>query len=113
MAEVLGMPSDWIPAHLQRATATKMSDTDWTMAGLADFVTELKNRYGEAYKKERFSAKDITNWANGHETYCNNPTLTNGWKLGKYLRSHRGALKKNLRMMENGTAANKTMYSVD
>lgn len=113
MAEVLGLPSDWIPAHLQRATATKMSDTDWTMAGLADFVSDLKSRYGEKYRAQRFSAKDIGSWANGHDTYCNNTTLTNGWKLGKYLRSHRGSLKKNLRMYENGTHANKTMYSVD
>jgi hypothetical protein len=110
MAKVLGLPYEWIPRALQRATATKMSDTDWTLAGLAEFVTAFKQK--DNYVRERFSAKDVTMWAEGHEVYHKNATLTNGWKLGKYFRSHRGSLQKNLSMHENGSHANKIMYSI-
>jgi len=113
MAKVLGMPHEWIPAALHRNTATKMSDTDWTMAGLADFVAGLKDRHPEDYIGVKFAAKDVTQWAELHDHHCKNPVMTNGWKLGKYLRSHKGSLKKNLRMYENGSSANKIMYSVE
>lgn len=112
MAKVLGMPHDWIPKALHRLTATKMSDTDWTLAGLAEFVEAFKQKHGDKYVGERFSAKDIRLWADCHETYCRNQQLTNGWKLGKYLRSHKGSIQRNLQMYENGTMANKIMYSV-
>lgn len=111
MAKVLGMPYDWIPNALHRQTATKMSDTDWTMAGLAEFVEDFKVKQDKIGAK--FAAKNICQWAEEHEIYCKNPTMTNGWKLGKYLRSHTGSLQKNLRMYENGTQANRIMYSVD
>lgn len=113
MAKVLGMPHEWIPKALARQTATTMSDTDWTMAGLAEFVAALKDKYGEKYVVERFAARDIVQWADGHEVYCKNSIMTNGWKLGKYLRGHKGSLLKNLKMYENGTSANKIMYSIE
>lgn len=113
MAKVLGMPHEWIPAALHRSTATKMSDTDWTLAGLADFVAEFKKAKGDAYIGIKFASSDITAWAEAHEHHCKNPVMTNGWKLGKYLRGHKGSLKKNLRMYENGSSANRIMYSIE
>lgn len=113
MAKVLGMPHEWIPKALHRSTATKMSDTDWTLAGLSDFVSWFKDKKGDAYQQERFSAKDVTMWAEAHEEHSRNPILTNGWRLGKYLRGHKGSLQKNLRVYENGSYANKTMYSIE
>lgn len=113
MAKVLGMPYEWIPRALHRATATKMSDTDWTLAGLSDFVDWFKEKKGEKYFMERFSARDVVMWAEAHDEHSKNATLTNGWRLGKYLRGHKGSLQKNLRVYENGTYANKTMYSIE
>ena len=113
MARVLGMPEEWIPQALHRATATKMSDTDWTLAGIADYVAAFKEHHGDAYQAKRFSARDIVEWAEAHDEHSRNPILTNGWRLGKYLRGHKGSLQKNIRLYENGSYANKTMYSVE
>lgn len=113
MAKVLKLPYDWVPSALHRQTATKMSDTDWTMAGLSEFVEDFKKRHGDRYKQEKFSARDIGLWANTSEVYSANSVLTNGWKLGKYLRSHRGSLKKNLKVYEDGSKANKITYSLE
>ena len=112
MAKVLGMPHEWITAALHRGTATKMSDTDWTLAGLSDYVAEFKEKHPN-YIKIKFAAKDIILWADQHEHHCKNPVMTNPWKLGKYLRGHKGSLKKNLRMYENGSSANKIKYTVE
>lgn len=113
MAEVLGMEREWIPAALKRATATKMTETDWTMAGLQAYINSLKDEYGELYPRERFGVKEIIEWAEQDETYCKNATMTNGWRLGKYIKSHRGLIQKTLGIYENGTASNRTMYSVE
>ena len=113
MAKVLNMPYDWIPAALQRSTATKMTDTDWTMGGLSDYIDHFKLLHGTKYITERFSCKDIVQWAEGHEAHSKNSIMVNSWKLAKYVRSHKGSIQKNLKMVENGSLANKLMYSVE
>lgn len=112
MAKVLGMPYEWIPGALARQTAVKLTETDWTMAGIKEYVEDFKADHGENYQTERFGASDIVSWANGHETYCKNRQLSNSWSLAKYLRTHKGTLQKNLDVQENGTSANKIMYSI-
>ena len=111
MAKVLELPHDWIPSALHRQTVIKMSDTDWTLAGLAEFVMEFKEQHGVG-SKERFCVRDITEWADSHDTYAKNSILTNSWKLGKYIRSHKGSIQKNLHIIESGTLNNKAMYTV-
>ncbi|RLA58348.1 MAG: hypothetical protein DRQ89_15470, partial [Epsilonproteobacteria bacterium] len=108
MAEVIGMDSEWIPGALKKQTATKMTETDWTMAGLEIFVQEFQG----TIKERRFSVKDITNWALDHEIYSKNATLINGWKLGKYMKGHRGLLQKTIGAFEDGSSGNRQMYSV-
>ncbi len=112
MAKVLGMPYEWIPVALARQTAVKLTETDWTMAGIEEYCTEFKEDNGKNYQAQRFGASDIVAWANGHETYCKNRQLINSWSLAKYLRTHKGTLQKNLGVHENGTSANKIMYSI-
>ncbi len=113
MAQVLGMEHEWIPDALKRQTATKMSETDWTMAGLEEFVGWVKLEFPDDYQTKRFGSKEIGEWAIEHDTYCKNGTLTNGWRLGKYLRTHRGSIQKVLHMRESGTVNNKQTYSVE
>ena len=112
MAKTLGLPHEWILDALARQTATKMSDTDWTMAGLSEFVGAFKAKHGDNYPEKRFSANDVMQWSEVHDVYCKNPIMTNSRRLGKYLRGHKGSLQKNLAMYENGTLANKIMYSI-
>ncbi len=83
------------------------------MAGLADFLKEFKDTYGELYVKERFGVKDIVEWSEEHTTYSKNGVLTNSWKLGKYMKSHRGMMQKTLGVFINGSHNNKIMYSVE
>lgn len=112
MADVLGMKSDWIPSALKRQTATKMSEADWTMSGIGEFVSNFKAVHGDDYASKRFSSADIVEWAEGHDTYHKNGQMTNGWRLGKYLKSHRGTLQKTTGAFENGNQGNRIMYSV-
>jgi hypothetical protein len=112
MADVLGMSSGWIPAALARQTAVKMSETDWTIAGIGEYIIGFKVSHGSKYQQGRFSVKDIVEWAEEHDVYCKNGTMTNGWRLGKYVRNHRGVLQKTHGMFENGTQGNRNMYSV-
>jgi len=112
MADVIGIEKDWIPAALARQTATKMTEADWTIAGLEEFIVSHKKKHGDKYVMQRFSVKDVGAWAEEHDVYSKNATLTNGWRLGKYLKSHRGTLQKALNMFENGSSGNRTMYSV-
>jgi len=112
MAEVIGMENDWIPAALKRQTAVKMTETDWTMGGLEVFTLAFKKKYGGDYVRTRFNVKDILEWAMEDEIYSKNSTLTNGWKLGKYMKGHRGLLQKTLNMFEDGSSGNRQMYSI-
>jgi hypothetical protein len=112
MAKVLGMPHDWIPRALARQTAVTLTETDWTMAGIKEFVEHFKEEHQGRADVERFAIADIASWANAHETYCKNRQLINSWSLSKYVRTHKGTLQKNLGMQENGTKANKIMYSI-
>jgi len=113
MAEVIGMDNSWIPAALKRQTAIKMTEADWSMGGLEAFVINFKNEHGNDYQLARFGVKDVCDWAIEHESYAKNSTLTNGWKLGKYMKSHRGSMQKTLHVFEAGTNSNRTMYSVE
>lgn len=113
MARVFDMPHEWIPDALKRQTATKMSETDWTMAGLEEFVATTKSDHPEDYQTIRFGSREIGEWAIRHDIYCKNGTLTSGHRLGKYLRTHRGSIQKVLHMYENGTMANRITYSIE
>ena len=113
MAKVLDLPHEWIPAALARQTATQLSDTDWVMAGIADFAIWFKETHGDSYGKQRFAARDIVDWAETDDTYSKNRKLTNSWSLAKYLRSHLGTLQSNLGIHDDGSLNNKTMYRVE
>jgi len=112
MAEVLGMESDWIPKALKQQTAVKMSETDWTIAGLEEYAADLKEDFGAKYQIERFGVKEIVEWAEGHDVYCKNGVMTNGWRLSKYIKAHKGLITKTIGIVENGSENNRTMYSV-
>ncbi len=112
MAEVIGMDSDWIMPALKRQMTVKMSEADWTLAGIGEFTNAVKKKYGDAYPIEQFGVKAIAEWAADHDTYGKNGTMVNSWKLGKYIRSHRGVLQKSCGLYENGTSANRIMYSI-
>ncbi len=110
MAKVLKMPHEWIPGALARQTAVQLTETDWTMAGIEEFITEWTRDNPAA--TDRFSIGDIARWAVDHETYGKNRTLINSFALAKYVRAHKGTLEKNLHMQANGSKANKAMYSI-
>ncbi len=112
MAKVLDMPHAWIPGALKRQTAVKLTETDWTMAGLEEFVQDFKLEHPKDHDMKRFGMSDISAWADAHETYGKNRVLVNAWALAKYVRTHKGTLQSNLGMQENGSKANKRMYSV-
>lgn len=112
MAEVLGMDSDWISGALKRQTVSKVSEADWTLSGIGDFANDLRQQHGKAVGGIKFAVKDMVEWAAQHDTQCKNTTMTNSWRLAKYVRSHKGALLKSYGIYENGKSANRQMYSL-
>lgn len=111
MAEVCGIESDWIPQALKRVTATKITETDWVMNGLSDFVQHFKDNV-EDHTMSVFGVSDVIEWAEGHQQHHKNKTLTNPWSLGKYIKGHTGLLLKTLGVFENGRKNNRAVYSV-
>lgn len=111
MARTLGIASDWIPKVLLRSTALKEAEADWTLAGIEEFIKWWKTCYKE-WDQKKFASADIVEWAEDHEVYGKNPVLTNSWKLGKYIRSHRGSMQRRLNVHEDGKKMNKIMYRI-
>ncbi|MEE8598801.1 MAG: hypothetical protein V3S69_04715, partial [Dehalococcoidales bacterium] len=108
MAEVFGYKGAWIPDALDTQMMIKVGESDWTMSGIGEFILHwhLKN------SERKFAMSDITKWADEHDTFHKNSTLTNSWKLSKYFRSHRAALQHSLGIHQDGTKANKQMYKL-
>lgn len=111
MGQAFGLKTDWIPDALVMNLEEQLTEADWVHRALKDWV-EYQRANVKAYEKERWSVQDITQWAAEHDTYTKNTAVTNPWKLGKYIKSHKSAVEQSLGLYENGKYANKTMYSI-
>src|SRR6266576_2355361 len=59
MAQVFGIPSDWIPEFLVRATDQSTSEADWVLEGLHAFASE---HYHPDLNTKRFITQTIAEW---------------------------------------------------
>ena len=108
MAEVFDLDPKWIPGALDKQMMLKVGESDWTMSGIGEFILHWRMQHS----KMKFSMAEIVKWAEEHDTFSKNSTLTNAWKLAKYFRSHRAALQHSLGVFQDGTKANKQMYKL-
>lgn len=111
MAKVLQIDPEWIPDVLSKQTSTQMSEADWVMTGLTDFVQAFKER-NEKWQLVRFVVSDITNWCETHENHNKNGILVNSRRLGKYIRSHSSMIAQAQGIHQDGNINNRAAYRV-
>lgn len=110
MAEVFGIPSEWIPDYLVNATDNAVSEADWILEGLHAFAEEHNI---PTIRGKRFRASVIAEWAADQEEYKRCEVLINTRKLGKYLRAHKSAIFHLTGIAEAGQEGNRMCYKFD
>lgn len=88
MSDVLDIPTGWLADELKRSTAEQISDSDWTLQGITDFVENAIN-----IRTTTFQVRDICTWANMMDDYEKNALLTTPKRLAKYFKSHKNMLR--------------------
>jgi hypothetical protein len=109
--KVLGIPTDFLSETIQKTQQSAMLDADWTLTALEEFSREHLVS-GDAANM-RFTANDITEWAQGHPDYTDNPQLTNTRRLGRYLTAHRSELARICYIHPVGTTGNRVQFRFD
>ena len=110
MAEVLGIPNDWIPNYLAAIVDSTLSESDWTFEGIKTFVDTQGAMY---FHKERLlAASDISEWAKAEEEFMGCEMLTNPRRLARYLQTHKSIIAISCCLVEAGKKNNKQMFRV-
>jgi len=112
MAKVLRMPFEWIPNFLVSQTSSKLTESDWTLAGLGAFVAYTKEKFPNSYTTGRFGGKEICAWADTDEEYSNNRQLTNPWSLSKYMKANASKLQR-IGIVSDGSQNNRQVYRIE
>jgi Domain of unknown function (DUF3854) len=107
MAEVFGIPANWLPDFLVGSSDQAVSEADWILEGLHAFALE-HNRPSIAQK--RFQASMISEWSESQSEYKGCEPLVNPRKLGKYLRAHKSAVFHLTGIVEAGMESNRVCY---
>jgi hypothetical protein len=113
MAQVFGIPYEWIPQYLVAATDNAVSDADWAFEGLKAFVADM----GSIYPKEqlvnmKFTATEIAQFATAHEDYQGCDVLVNTRKLGRYMKTHKTMIGSVTGIVEDGMTNNKQRFKI-
>lgn len=109
MAQVLGMEYAWIPQFLSGSAMDATREADWAFEGLCSFAEHIKSNGG---KNNKFSARDVADWAMQDDEYKDCIQLTNVRSLGRYLSSHKQMLAISAGFREMGKYANRDTYRI-
>lgn len=110
MAKVVGIDHTWIVPYLQERLQTTMTEADWTLEGIKEFVRETHAKTPN--KALVFSSAHIADWAQLTDDYKDNPIITNSRSLGRYLINHKTNLERIAGIKDGGIKANRQMYMV-
>lgn len=110
MAKVVGIDHSWIVPYLQERLQTTMTEADWTLEGIKEYVRE--NHSKAPNKSLIFSSAHIADWAQLTDDYKDNPIITNSRSLGRYLINHKTNLERIAGIKDGGIKANRQMYMV-
>jgi len=115
VADVLNLrPETWLKDTLTSITQKGIEDADWTIEALKTFMEEMGfNRPikpGSGQQRERFTSADIASWAETHEEFSKNLTISNSRKLGRYMQTHKAIVRKATGITEYGVQGNKHMF---
>lgn len=111
-ANIFGHESDWIPKALTSSLTDQLSDADWALQGLEQFVKDMMQRYPASYHNKRFTTKDITQWAAMSDRFSGNTQLTNAWSLSKYLKTHAKMVRDSAMLYEGPPVGNRKAYRI-
>lgn len=106
MAEVVGVPSQWIPDYLNATTERIISENDWTLEGIIAYSKSITQ---PGYIT---TAKEISEWATVQEEFEQCEMLTNARRLGRYLAQHKALVLTSAGIRESGVRANRMTYLV-
>ena len=108
MAEVFGIPSDWIPDYLNNSTNSAVRDADWAFEGIIQWSITMREH--KANPSQSYTAQDISAWAASTEEYMECDELTNSRRLGRYLQTHKTIIQSTTGLKESGKSNNRTKY---
>lgn len=112
VAQIFGLDTAWIPGALTLHTQESLSEADWALQGLTDFVKEMRQSHPNTYHELRWSAQEISQWAEMHEDYRKCTQLSNPWRLGRYLSSHQVSIERAVGLYEGSKRHNKKTYLI-
>lgn len=112
MAKIFGLDTSWIPGALTQHTQDSISEADWAMQGLEEFTKEMKTKHPNDYHKMRWIAQEIAEWAEMHENFRKCAQLSNPWRLGRYLGSHKVAIERAIGIYQGTKRHNKQTYMI-
>jgi hypothetical protein len=112
-ARVCDMPDGWIRDKLVGSVRISVTEADWAIEALVEFVEYWEKQHGEDVVNKPFSVTEIHDWGSSHEEYEDNHVMQNARRLGRYIASHRDVLYRTVGIKEAGTRGNKQIYRVD
>jgi len=111
-AKVFGEDGSWIPEFLSKDRDRRMSDSDWAMEGIKEWIEDVKRQFKDTIYRQKFTASDIVAWAEDEEDFKQCQILQSSRSLGRYLQSHKQALSSVLGFVPTGKFANKETYGL-
>lgn len=112
LGEVLRMDVSDLSEQLRHKQDAAITEADWVLQGLVEFVREWKMQHPNSWMKERVSTRDIVSWAETHEQHGKNSILSNSWRLGKYFTAHAQSIERVTGIAAAGTYGNRKVYMV-
>lgn len=113
MAEVFGIPNQWIPSYLSGVTQDAVVHADTAFEGVMEFASYWALHEAAANKgTQYFTAQDLSNWAMGNPDYERCDVLVNSRKLGRYMQTHKTMIAAQALIVADGTTNNRQRYRV-
>jgi hypothetical protein len=108
LADVFGIPRNWVPDYLVQVTDTAIKEADWILEGIYSFA--VQHYYDPTLKNRRFRVNTISTWCENQAEYKGNEMLTSPRKLGRYLQARKSAIFAITGIHEAGMEANRIVY---
>lgn len=111
-ARVFGEDGSWIPEFLSKDRDRRMSDTDWALEGIKEWIESVRLQWKEGVYSRRFYAGDIVEWAVDEEDFNKCQILQSSRSLGRYMQSHKHVIASTLNLVPMGKYGNKDSYGI-
>ena len=113
-AEVYGWDGSWIAGYLEQSRDERTITTDWALEGLKQWAEEMREALTDSdLAKTGWFARDIAEWAEGHEDFSKSDLLTNPRQLGRYIAKRKNLIASTIGVVQtNIVKQNAIVYQV-